>query len=74
MYFFFLLSAAHGKLKEGDIISKIVYSDSSLTDCSTSKAVVTYLNGLTLEAGKTITFTADGTSVDVSLTQYIYKP
>lgn len=67
-------SAAHGKLKEGDIISKIVYSDSSLTDCSTSKAVVTYLNGLTLEAGKTITFTADGTSVDVTLTQYIYKP
>ena len=67
-------SAAHGKLKEGDIISKIVYGDSSLTDCSTSKAVVTYLNGLTLEAGKTITFTADGTSVDVSLTQYIYKP
>lgn len=67
-------STAYNKLKEGDIISKIAYGDGSLTDCSTAKAVVTYLNGLSLEAGKVITFTANDTDVDVDLTQYIYKP
>lgn len=67
-------SAAYGKLKEGDIITKIAYDGGSLTDCSTAKAVVTYLNGLSLKAGKVLTFTVDSTAVDVTLTQYIYKP
>lgn len=66
-------SVAHGKLNEGDIISKIDHGENSLTVTDVN-AAVNFINNLNLKAGDVLKFTVNNAVVEITLTQYIYKP
>lgn len=61
------------KIAKNDVVTKIEQGDSSLA-VTDAKSAVNFINNLNLKAGDVLKFTVNGTVVEVSLTQYIYKP
>lgn len=61
------------KIAKNDVVTKIEQGDSSLV-VTDAKSAVNFINNLNLKAGDILKFTVNGTVVEISLTQYIYKP
>ena len=61
------------KIAKNDVVTKIEQGDSSLV-VTDAKSAVNFINNLNLKAGDVLKFTVNGTAVEISLTQYIYKP
>lgn len=61
------------KIAKNDVVTKIEQGDSSLV-VTDAKSAVNFINNLNLKAGDVLKFTVNGTVVEITLTQYIYKP